>query len=576
MFMGGVACALLVALSILATYPVVEMGVNDDWSYTKTALTLVRTGHIVYNGWATAMLGWQIFWGALFIQLFGYSVLVVRLSTLPIAMGCAFLLFWLCNRFGLNARSAFLATCTVVLSPLFVPMAASYMTDVPGFFVILFCLVLCVKALDSETASGSILWLAAASVMGVIGGTCRQVAWLAPLVMVPSTGWLLKGRRYGVAMLPGLWLLSLATIFACTNWFNHQPYAIPEKLIKSKLQLWLIRKSMAEYRDLILTIFLFALPVLVAYLSVIWQVSRKILIPLLLVAAAVIAVAYRAGGNGLAPFLTNVVTPLGVGGAAGWQTLGYQPIVLGPLLRLFTTSLMAVALCVALAFTLSRFPFKQPAPSACSRVLSWRSMFYLLAPFIASYLVLLAPRAVFAAAYDRYAIPLLGLCVIPLLRFYQEQISLRVPWFCFVVLAAFGGYAVLSTHDYFATNRARFAAAQEVLQAGVTRTELQAGWELDGETQIDLAGYINDPRLQNPPGAYKPFTPSPRLPQACQTEWSSEVPVIQPKYFVVFSPQPCLAPSAFAPISYSTWWPPVHRQIYIQQLPTGPGETQNK
>jgi hypothetical protein len=38
------------------------MGFADDFSYIKTALVYAQTGHFVYNGWATAMFGWQIPW----------------------------------------------------------------------------------------------------------------------------------------------------------------------------------------------------------------------------------------------------------------------------------------------------------------------------------------------------------------------------------------------------------------------------------------------------------------------------------------------------------------------------------
>ncbi len=568
-FPGGLVCALLAALSVLAAYPVVEMGVLDDWSYTRTALDLVRTGHIIYNGWATAMLGWQILWGALFIKLFGYSMLVVRLSTLPLAMGCALLMFWLCTRFGLNRINAFLATCTVVLSPVFVPLAASYMTDVPGFFSILVCLSFCVKALEARNGSDAISWLALATIAGVAGGTCRQVAWLAPLVIVPSAAWQLRKTRGVIPAAIVLWIFALAAVFACSYWFAHQPYSVPEKLIKAKLQRWLIRKALAQYRDVILTLFLFSLPALVAYLGALRRVSQKVLVPLLAFVAVVITATVIHGGNGLAPFLTDIVSPLGVGGVADWHTLGDKPVVLAPLLRLALTSLTAISLCVAVAFVASRYPFNHSPNAAAptpATTLSWQTIFYLFVPFTLCYLVVLAPRAIFAAPFDRYLIPLVGLFLIPLLRFYQEQVNERPPAFCFVVLALFWGYAVASTHDYFAMNRARLAAAQEVLKTGVPRTELQAGWELDGQTQIDQAGYIDDPRIQVPVGAYQPVKPSTLLPLTCQTQWSLLVPVIHPRYFLVFSPQSCLAASVFAPVSYSAWWPPFRRQIYIQQL----------
>src|SRR5437763_11336272 len=61
---SGLICAFIVAACVLLTYPVAEMGFQDDWSYIRTAQEFARTGHFVYNGWATAMLGWIIPWSA--------------------------------------------------------------------------------------------------------------------------------------------------------------------------------------------------------------------------------------------------------------------------------------------------------------------------------------------------------------------------------------------------------------------------------------------------------------------------------------------------------------------------------
>ena len=36
----------------------------DDLSYLRTAFLFAQTGHFVYNGWTTAMLGAQIVWAA--------------------------------------------------------------------------------------------------------------------------------------------------------------------------------------------------------------------------------------------------------------------------------------------------------------------------------------------------------------------------------------------------------------------------------------------------------------------------------------------------------------------------------
>src|SRR5207248_460750 len=47
---NGLLCACIIAACVLLTYPVAEMGFQDDWSYVRTALEFARTGHFVYDG----------------------------------------------------------------------------------------------------------------------------------------------------------------------------------------------------------------------------------------------------------------------------------------------------------------------------------------------------------------------------------------------------------------------------------------------------------------------------------------------------------------------------------------------
>lgn len=62
---NGLLCAGVFAVCFWIAWPVAEMGFVDDWSYTKSAQVFAQTGHFAYNGGATAMLGWQVAWGAL-------------------------------------------------------------------------------------------------------------------------------------------------------------------------------------------------------------------------------------------------------------------------------------------------------------------------------------------------------------------------------------------------------------------------------------------------------------------------------------------------------------------------------
>ena len=241
------------------------MGFQDDWSYVRTALEFARSGHFVYNGWSTAMLGWMVPWGALFIKLLGFSFTAVRLSMLPIAMLTAYLFHDCLGRCGVSGRDAILGTLTLCLSPVFTPMAASFMTDVPGVLVIVICLHLCLRAVRAADSREMILWLCCAALSSVVGGTVRQIAWLGALVMVPSTAWLL--RRRGVLRAGAvLWIVSVVGVAGLLQWWSRQPYSVPEHIDRGTVDSAMVHHFGGKIVKGVLCFLLLLFPVLSAWI----------------------------------------------------------------------------------------------------------------------------------------------------------------------------------------------------------------------------------------------------------------------------------------------------------------------
>src|SRR6266566_2144883 len=92
------ACVGVVAAAILMIWPVAEMPYGDDTAYTYVALNVARSGHLIYNGWESALLVLHAYWGALFIRLFGFSFTWVRFSSLPFALGAVGFCYFLLRR----------------------------------------------------------------------------------------------------------------------------------------------------------------------------------------------------------------------------------------------------------------------------------------------------------------------------------------------------------------------------------------------------------------------------------------------------------------------------------------------
>ena len=122
--------------------------------------------------------------------------------------------------------------CLVLgLSPIFVQLAPTFMTDINGLLVILICLYMCLRAMEAQSDSGSLGRLVAAALMNIVGGTARQIAWVGVLALVPLTAWLLRRRRHVLVVGALSWGLGVVAIASINAWWARQPYAIGEQIV---------------------------------------------------------------------------------------------------------------------------------------------------------------------------------------------------------------------------------------------------------------------------------------------------------------------------------------------------------
>jgi hypothetical protein len=420
-------CALAIPAGGLLIRPYVEMGLGDDWSYIHTAKLFAETGHFVYNGWGSPMLGWQVVLAAPFIKLFGFSFTSVRVSTLLIAMVTAFLLQRTFVRAGLNQTNAVLGTLALLFSPLVVPLIFSFMTDIPGLFCIVLCLYACLRAVQAESSRAALAWIVFAALSNAVGGTVRQIIWLGVLVMVPSALWLLRRNRTILLYGAIAYAVSVAFIEAATRWFKRQPYTIPfDSVIPVSLTVHNLRAYAPSISWNLRTVApllpFYLFPVLFLFLPALYRSHRRALA--CIVAAGVLAML-------CGPWL-------------------HQPPFDLFLIVITAAATVACLLCVF-------FARGRATLSPAARVpLSWYQLWVLIGPFTLAYVAVILPRAFFVI-FDRYLIPLMLIAVLVLLRYAQDRISPRLPLVCVLPIALFGAYAVAKTHDVFSLFRGRLA-----------------------------------------------------------------------------------------------------------------------
>lgn len=584
----ALVCALLVIVCTLAAWPFAETGLDDDYSYIFSAKALAETGHVHYVGWASAMVGWQLALGAAFLRVFGFSFTAARMSMLLIAALTAFLLQRLLVRCGLSARNAVLVTLAVLLSPMALPLAFSFMTDMSGLFCTVVTTSCCVRALQTARSRSRTVWLLAAMLLCAVGGTARQTAWLCLVTMVPSTAWLLRRRGVSVLALIPAWVVSLAFAYGSMKWFYRQPYSVQEVAMQGYIDRDLLAQTAGSIVRAVMQCCLLAVPVLVAFVPRFPFGSRK---AVRYSAAALVTLLLLAAVGMHSDVLRSWLLPFPMSGnffsAAGVVDLpeiGVRPAGVPVWAQALTTIVTVAATVACIAFAFTRRAHAEGQRKDVSRhtrnsedgrvgvagpALSEHDLLWLIAPFSLLTLALILHRALFAFPYDRYFLPLLPLWMLGLVRMYQRRVAPELPRLCFAAAAVLAVWGVATLHDTYADRRATLAAAQKLIDSGVPRTAFYAGFEYDGWTQIEQMGWMNVVTMRWPDGFHKE-RPIPRsMPvKPCHQQFAHLDPAIQPRYGISFDQKACDGASEFAPVTYHTWLPPFTRSLYIRKVTT--------
>jgi hypothetical protein len=383
--------------------------------------------------------------------------------------------------------------------------------------------------------------------------------------MVPSTLWLLRRRPRFLLIGRLLYLICVAFIFSALHWFHQQPYSVPEDLIQGRVRLGLFIHLIANVGRLVLEMPLLLLPIVLFFIPAVPFSNRRAIRVIAIGGSVAIvfrliqALRHKAL---LAPYMIDYITIYGIMTDAPLHSPG--PIVLNVWVRILLTVLTEASLVCLIAILLTRTK-KQWANPDLSQTISWHDLGVLLVPFTLCYLALLLPRAFFDQIFDRYTLPLMLLASIFVLRFYQEQVRPRLPAVALVPIGIFAAFAVAGTHDCFALLRARMAAINELRAAGIPPTAIDGGFEYDGWNQIQLARYINDPRIPLRPGDH--FRPSRRNSfGVCAPFYLDSFSVTSLRYGMAYDPAACLGRADFPPVTFHTWLAPRSQTIYIVNI----------
>ena len=187
-FPALLAVALLAACIVIN--PFREMCTWDDsFAYARMVQHLLSTGHYRLDSWAAASMPVQIYLAAGLAKIFGYSLSLLRCTTICLfAVGIASF-YRLLRQLGYSDSLAMVLTLAIPATPLVLMLAFTFMSDVQCFGWLMLALLLYVRGIRDQSVTRMVLGSLAA---GCAIGT-RQFG-IAILIGL-TTAWLSPSRR---------------------------------------------------------------------------------------------------------------------------------------------------------------------------------------------------------------------------------------------------------------------------------------------------------------------------------------------------------------------------------------------
>ena len=483
----------------------VDVPVVDDFTYAWSVEHMLRTGRFDVLDFSAVYPLAQTVWGAAWASLLGFSFVTLRLSTLALGLVATAALYLVLRELRSPRHIALLGAVVVATNPMFFLLASSFMTDVP-FMACTMMALLCYVRAQSRGQVHLIWW---AGFWGLMATLTREIGVITPVAGLPlllrSKGDVVSlPRRHVIVALAVTWiamalsLLVLIWIYAPTSEMT---------MLRERLSYLLLISAMgylAANLNMLATIAFHALPALLAMASTrnLWRPGR-----LLLMAAAVAVILLAVVGE--------IPQPLGLGAVWSPRGLGLaRKLVRGePALELpvdIATVLRGaglLALALGLAAVVPRFGWRRDVPVAamseaghCLAPRHERARVAIVSSGLAPVVVYLSAYLVLANVlwfyHDRYWLPVLFAIVV--LALGRNVTIVRAPALAWSVAILFAAIALVGTHDTLRFNQAVHDGSQALVDRGVPRSAIDAGYSWNG-WQL----YAHPENLAQGPGAHR-------------------------------------------------------------------------
>jgi hypothetical protein len=448
-----------------------EFALIDDWAYAKSVMDFSEFGVFkIYDRIAITFIS-NLLWGSLFTKLFGFSFFVLRISTV---VAGAILIYTFYQWLGLlteNQKLRVFCTAVLAFNPLFYVLSTTFMTDI--FFLMNACISLYFFTVYLKNDKLNLLvW---AFLFVIIASLSRQVGMVIPIAfLLVSFGKKIPIKHrlftYG-GVLISICSLILYYILLASNKSTPSHYTMhPNELYNQVISLnkEIVLRWFFYLYTTIVSLSVLLLPFSLYILS---QQKVKTKKAILILSSCLL-------GFGLIglfrdttfPFNGQIINDYGIGGYfffAPYSRVAQMSYDLPDLFNVGLISISAGVLIYVVSETFSTLRQKLKV-SRVLQFLLWTAVLYY-------------PCFGFVYVFDRYLL-FHFILLIPLLilLFHDALTHSSSSYSAYFVLAVFGLFTLIGTHDYFEYNRTKTKALNDLTQKQKIRPEyIDGGMEFN-------------------------------------------------------------------------------------------------
>jgi dolichyl-phosphate-mannose-protein mannosyltransferase len=170
------------AVGWLLVRPRANVPVIDDWVYAWSVEHLVDTGQLRVLEISAFYPIAQILWGALFASLAGFSFVVLRASTVVLAVFGCWAVYLTLRELECRRTTALLGALALAFDPAYFALSFSFMTEVPFVSFSTIALYWYVRA--SQRAESRLVWIGC--LFAIAAYLTRPIGIVVPLALLPA------------------------------------------------------------------------------------------------------------------------------------------------------------------------------------------------------------------------------------------------------------------------------------------------------------------------------------------------------------------------------------------------------